>query len=70
LHYEGAAALVDGDAIDPSELAALAAERVWVVGGLGALPDGWRRVSQAAFYEGYGVQGAVVVIEYATRSEE
>ncbi|HUY31742.1 MAG TPA: glycosyltransferase family 39 protein [Pirellulales bacterium] len=65
-HYEGTAALTEADFIGAEELGELTAQRVWVVGSLGNRPAGWRQVSQAAFYEGYGVPGAVVVVEYTT----
>ncbi|HUY32980.1 MAG TPA: glycosyltransferase family 39 protein [Pirellulales bacterium] len=62
LHYEGTAALSEADLIASSELAALAGERAWVVGNLTGRPSGWREQTRAAFYESYGVPGAVVVV--------
>jgi uncharacterized membrane protein len=66
VHYEGTAALAGGELIDPSELESLVGERVWVVGDLPAKPNGWTELSRKACYEGYGIPGPVVVLEYAT----
>ncbi|HVC92229.1 MAG TPA: glycosyltransferase family 39 protein [Pirellulales bacterium] len=68
-HYQGTAALTEGDFISGDELAELASERLWVVGALHDRPARWQKESEAAFYEGYGIPGSIVVVEYRTEAD-
>lgn len=75
-HYEGTAALADGELLDGREIAAIGSPKVFVVSnfcplanqtGYVELPAEWRLVRRTEFHESYGIPGTLTVTEYQTK---